>query len=205
MSAKPSIPAPTRKRSIASADLLSLDDYANVRKARRAAMLEIKKNRRVPGGPHATLYFECYDTMLHQVHEMLFVEKGGEGQIEGELAAYNPLIPQGRDLVATLMFEVDDPVQRARFLAGLGGVEETITLSFAGETITAVAETEVERTTAEGKTSAIHFLHFHFSESQAAKFKAPGTRAVIAFGHPNYGHMAAMPEGVRAAIAGDLD
>lgn len=197
--------APSPKRAIARADVLPMDEYVKVRKERRAAALAVKQNRRVPVGPHATFYFECYETMLHQVHEMLFVEKGGDEQIAGELEAYNPLVPQGRDLVATLMFEVEDPVQRARFLAALGGVETTITLTFSGETVQGVAETDVERTTAEGKTSAIHFLHFPFTDAQAAKFKAPETRAVLAFGHSNYGHMAAIPESVRAAIAGDLD
>ncbi len=202
MNAKPSH---SRKRAITRDDLLSMEAYVKVRRERRAAALAVKQHRRVPVGPHATFHFECYETMLHQVHEMLFVEKGGEEQIAGELAAYNPLIPQGRDLVATLMFEVEDPTQRSRFLATLGGIEDTITISFAGETIKSVAETEVERTTAEGKTSAIHFLHFPFTDAQAAKFKAPGTRAVIAFEHPNYGHMAAIPETVRTALAEDLD
>ena len=86
-------------------------------------MSEIKKNRRLEVGPFATFYFESYDTMLHQVHEMLFIEKGGAEQLPDELAAYNPLIPQGSELVATVMFEIDDPVRRARVLGMLGGVE----------------------------------------------------------------------------------
>ena len=194
-----------RKRAITRADLLPMDQYAKVRKERRGAALQVKQHRRVAVGPYASFYFECYETMLHQVHEMLFVEKGGEEQIAGELAAYNPLIPQGRELVATLMFEIEDPGQRSRILVTLGGIEQVITLTFSGETVKAVAETEVERTTAEGKTSAIHFVHFPFTEAQAARFKVAGTRAMLAFEHANYGHMAAIPETVRATIAGDLD
>ena len=128
----------TPQHEITPADIMPMDDYAAVRAERRKAMGELKKNRRVAVGPDATFYFESYDTMFHQVHEMLYIEKGGDGQIADELSAYNPLIPNGRELVATLMFEIDEPVRRAAFLAGLGGVEETVSLAFEGETIEAV-------------------------------------------------------------------
>ena len=143
--------------------------------------------------------------MWHQVHEMLFIEKGGEAQLAGELAAYNPLIPKGGELVATLMFEIDDADARARFLAGLGGVEKTVTLSVADRVIQALAEDDVERTTAGGKASSIHFLRFPFSPAQVAAFRQVGTRAVLAIGHKAYGHMAVIPDQVREALAGDFD
>src|SRR3546814_3945460 len=125
----------TAQRQITRADILPLDDYAKIRKERRRAVLEKKRNRRVEVGPVAIFLFENYDSMWLQVQEMLYIEKGGEAQIDDELAAYNPLIPNGRELVATVMFEIDDPVRRKNFLGRLGGIEETAFLSFAGETV----------------------------------------------------------------------
>jgi hypothetical protein len=135
---------------------------------------------------------------------MLFIEKGGERQIDDELAAYNPLIPNGAELVATLMFEIVQPERRQQILATLGGVEDTVTMSLAGETIAAVPEGDVERSTAEGRTSSVHFLHFPFAPEQAAKFRAPGAKATVAIGHPRYSHSAAMPEAVRHALSDDF-
>lgn len=195
----------TAKHEITPADIMPMDDYAAVRAERLKAIGELKKNRRVAVGPDATFYFESYDTMFHQVHEMLFIEKGGDGQIADELSAYNPLIPNGRELVATLMFEIDDPSRRARFLAGLGGVEETVTLAFGGETIKALPERDVDRTTAEGKASSIQFLHFPFTDAQAEKFRRPGAQVTLGIGHAKYGHTAVLPEDVRVAVAGDFD
>ena len=193
------------KHTITAADIMALDAYAEVRLERRRTVTEMKKNRRVAVGPDATFYFESYDTMWHQIHEMLYIEKGGEEQIADELAAYNPLIPNGTELVATLMFEIDAETRRAAFLAGLGGVEETVTISFDGETITARPEEDVDRTTAEGKASSIQFLHFEFTAAQIEKFRRPGTRVVLGIGHSRYDHMAALSEAVRAALAGDFD
>ena len=195
----------TPQHEITPADIMPMDDYAAVRAERRKAMGELKKNRRVAVGPDATFYFESYDTMFHQVHEMLYIEKGGDGQIADELSAYNPLIPNGRELVATLMFEIDEPVRRAAFLAGLGGVEETVSLAFEGETIEAVAEQDVDRTTAEGKASSIQFLHFPFTPGQIETFRAPGAQVTLGIGHAKYGHTAVLPEDVRSALAQDFD
>jgi hypothetical protein len=195
----------SRKREIRREDIMPMAEYSAVRKERRRAIAAMKKDRRVPVGPDATFYFESYETMWHQVHEMLFIEQGGEVQIEDELRAYNPLIPNGSELVATLMFEIDDEARRRSFLGQLGGVEGTISLEIAGETVRAVPETDVDRTTADGKASSIHFLHFPLSPAQAAGFKRPGSRIVLAIGHPRYGHMAVMPEATRAALAEDLD
>ena len=193
------------KHEITAADIMPLEDYAKVRTERRRAVTELKRNRRVAVGPDATFYFECYATIWHQIHEMLYIEQGGDDQIPGELAAYNPLIPKGRELVATLMFEVDDPARRARLLAGLGGVEETVSLELEGETIRAIAEADVDRTSAAGKASSIQFLHFPFTDDQARKFAVPGSRVVLAIGHPNYAHMTVLPEAAREALAGDFD
>ena len=192
------------KHEITRDDIMAMEEYATVRPDRRRAITELKKNRRVAIGPDATFYFECFDTMWHQVHEMLFIERGGEEQIEDELEAYNPLIPNGRELVATLMFEIDDRARRAAFLAGLGGVEETVTLSFEDETITARPEEDVDRTTAEGKASSIQFLHFPFIDAQIAKFRKPGTKVTLGIGHDRYAHMTVMPEAMREALSRDF-
>ena len=115
---------PAATRQITPADLIPDADYARQRRDRRQALLPVKRLRRVALGPICTLIFENYDTMLFQVQEMLLVEKGGAAQVPDELQAYNPLIPQGSELVATVMFEIDDPVRREALLARLGGVEE---------------------------------------------------------------------------------
>jgi len=195
---------PAQKTEITRADIISVADYGAQRAERRKALVEVKKNRRVSVGPYATFYFENYDTMWQQIHEMLFIEKGGEEQIEDELRAYNPLIPKGRELVATVMFEIDNPVQRQAILSRLGGVEETMQIQFAGHTITGRPEGDVERTNEQGKTSSVHFMHFDFTPEQVASFRTPGTQVVVAFVHPEYGHMAVMPEAVRAQLAGDF-
>ena len=123
------------KHELTRDDVIAMADYARERKDRRRALVAAKRHRRLAVGPDCTFYFENYETMWNQVHEMLFIEKGGEDQIADELRAYNPLIPKGRELVATVMFEIDDPARRAVVLAMLGGVEETAFLRLGGETI----------------------------------------------------------------------
>lgn len=193
------------QKKITAADILPMESYGSRRKETRAQMVALKKNRRLSVGPNATLYFENFDTMLYQVHEMLWTEKGGAEQLKDELEAYNPLVPNGSELVATFMLEYEDPERRSRMLATLGGIEETIALEIGGHFILASWEHEVERTTEEGKTSSIHFLHFSLTPKAKQALKQPGTRAVVAIGHPNYAHMAVIPEAVRAEIAKDLD
>ncbi len=192
------------RTEITREDIMPIEEYAKNRKERRSAVTEMKRDRRVSCGPDATFYFENYDTMWHQVHEMLYIEKGGEEQIADELAAYNPLIPNGRELVATLMFEVEDEARRKVFLSGLGGVEETITLEFDDETIKGVPEDDVDRTTADGKASSVQFIHFPFTDAQAEKFKSCEGRVLLGINHPKYGHMAVFSEQTKAALAGDL-
>src|SRR5210317_1642603 len=138
-------------RQITRDDILPMEVYAEERLERRSALVATKRNRRVAVGPDVMFYFENHDTMWFQIHEMLYIEKGGEEQVPDELAAYNPLIPNGRELIATVMIEIGDPVRREKTLAGLGGFEEAITLTVGGETIKAVAEEDLDRTTAAGK------------------------------------------------------
>lgn len=193
-------------RPITRADVLSREDYARQRAERRRRIIELKRRRRVEVGPLATFYFENRETMLQQIQEMLWIEKGGEEQIADELAAYAPLAPRGEELVATLMFEIDDPVRRHNVLARLGYVEDTISIQLAGEEVRAVPEVSdgVERTTEEGKTSSIHFLRFPFTRAQIAKFREPGVQVVLAVAHENYAHMAVVPKAVREALAEDF-
>ena len=196
---------PRENHTVTREDIMDPAVYAGGRKEMRGRVTALKKNRRMHIGPDATAYFESFDTIIHQIHEMLHIEKGGEEQIEDELNAYATLVPNGAELVATLMFEIDDPDRRARFLDGLGGVEETVSIELLGEKIMAQPETDIDRTSAAGKASSIQFLHFPFSPEQAKKFKTPGTEVVIAIGHDKYAHMAKLPETVREALAADLD
>jgi|SRR5689334_3286100 len=192
------------KTEITRADILPIEEYARQRLTRRKELVDVKKDRRLSVGPYATFFFENYATMWYQIHEMLFIERGGEAQIADELSAYNPLVPKGRELVATVMFEIDDPDRRKQILGTLGGVEETMTLQVAGETIRGVPEADVDRTSASGKASSVQFVHFPFTPSQIARFKEPGTQVVVGINHPHYGHMAVLPDAVRAALARDF-
>jgi hypothetical protein len=191
-------------RKIEPSVILPLAEYGKLRADRRKRMSEIKKNRRLEVGPFATFYFESYDTMLHQVHEMLFIEKGGAEQLADELAAYNPLIPQGSELVATVMFEIDDPIRRARVLGMLGGVEHKAFLRVGTETIRGVAEEDQERTRDDGKASSVQFMRFPFTAAQVEAFRGGTGDVIVGFDHPNYGHMAVMSPAVRQALSKDF-
>lgn len=193
------------KREITRADIMDLADYTPGRKERRRDMMQMKANRRIAVGPFATFYFENYATMWHQVHEMLAIEKGGADQIPDELEAYNPLIPQGRELIATVMIEIDDPVRRKTVLNRMGGFEEHMYLELDGDRISSMAEVDVDRTSADGKASSVQFVHFELTDAQADKMKQADTRAILGIDHENYAHMAVIPETARAELAGDLD
>jgi predicted SnoaL-like aldol condensation-catalyzing enzyme len=193
------------KHQITAADILPLEAYAKVRTQTRRDMSERKKSRRVEVGPHVTFYFENYDTMWVQVQEMLHIERGGEAQMVDELAAYNPLVPQGQELVATFMIEIDDPERRKRILNRLGGIEETTFVQIGTEKIPGVAEVDQDRTTAEGKASSVQFVHFPFTPAQIAAIRTPGTPVIVGMGHANYNHMAVLPENVRTELSGDFD
>ena len=193
------------KRRLSREDILPPAEYAALRNEQRKRMTEIKRRRRVEVGPFATFYFENFDTMRHQVQEMLYIEQGGEAQIADELAAYNPLVPQGQELVATVMFEIDDPARRASVLARLGAIENHVFLEIGGQRIRGEPDPTRENTSPEGKASSVQFLRFPFTEDQIARFKTPGAQVIAGFDHPNYKHMAVLPEPVRAALAEDFD
>ncbi|MDQ0466541.1 hypothetical protein QO010_004336 [Caulobacter ginsengisoli] len=196
---------PAQARRIDPADLLPDAQFSQVRKERRAALLPLKRLRRVSLGPDCTFHFETYETMLFQVQEMLLIEKGGAQQVPDELAAYNPLIPQGSELVATVLFEIDDPVRRAATLARLGGVEDRFFLQIGGEKAAGVPEGDIERTREDGKTSSVHFLKFALTPAQKAVFADPGASAMLGCDHPSYGHLAILSAETRAELAKDFN
>jgi len=166
---------------------------------------QTKRNRRVDVGPNVTFYFENFETMWLQVQEMLHIERGGEEQLKDELAAYNPLIPQGQELVATFMIEIDEPERRKRILSRVGGIEDTAFMMINGEKIAGRPEEDQDRTTEAGKASSVQFVHFAFSPAQIEAFKKPGTQVIVGLGHENYNHMAVLTETSRAELAKDFD
>jgi len=195
---------PATLRKITAEDITPLAQFAEERKTRRAALLPMKRLRRVALGPHCTFYFESFETLLFQVEEMLLVEKGGAEQLVDELAAYNPLVPQGAELVATIMFEIDDPIRRETILNQLGGVEDDFFVQFGTEKAKGVSEDDVERTREDGKTSSVHFLHFPLTPAQAAVLRDPTVQIMIGCDHPLYAHMATLSPATRAELAKDL-
>lgn len=195
---------PRESCDITERDILPLPIWAEQRVKHRKALSEVKKQRRVEVGPHATFYFENWDTMWYQVQEMLWIEKGGADQLPDELAAYNPMVPDGSELTATLMFGISDEFKRRRILAMLGGVEQAVSISIGGDRVFARSETDLERTTDDGKTSSVHFLHFPFTPAQIAAFRDPANEIMVRIDHPNYGHAAIMNDAVRAELSGDF-
>lgn len=193
-----------KPHELTSADILPFADYASARAEHRRRIGAVKRSRRLEVGPYATFYFESFETMWLQIQEMLHIEKGGSAQLEDELAAYNPLIPKGAELVATFMIEIDDELRRHRVLAGLGGVEETAFIQIGTGKIKALPEADQDRTTAGGKASAVQFVHFPFGPADIAAFKTPGAQVILGLSHPAYSHMAVMPEAVREELAGDF-
>ena len=193
------------EHKISRSEIMPMEEFAKIRLARRRELIPVKQRRRISLGPDATLYFESFDTMWLQVHEMLHIEKGGEEQISDELAAYNPLIPNGSELVATLMFEINDEVRRGKVLRSLTDVELKMYVQVGNEKVFAVPEQDIERTAEDGKTSSVHFLHFPFSQKEAEVFCKPGEKVIIGCDHENYGHMAQISEEARAELATDFD
>ena len=179
---------PREKKEIQKEDIMPLDVYIKNRKELRKNIVSFKKDRRIALGPYATFYFESYETMLAQVQEMLYIEKGGDEQLKDELTAYNPLIPNGKELTATLMFEIDNPVSRSAFLSKVGGIEEKVFIKIDGESIKASPEKDVDRTSAEGKASSVQFIHFKLNDEQIQKFKSEGAEVEIGINHKEYSH-----------------
>ena len=196
---------PKDKREITKEDIMPLDVYTKNRKELRKNIVEFKKDRRVPLGPYATFYFESYETMLAQVQEMLYIEKGGDEQLKDELSAYNPLVPNGKELTATLMFEIDNPVSRAAFLGKVGGIEEKVYMKVGGNFIKAVPEEDVDRTSAEGKASSVQFIHFKFNDEQIKLFKSNSSIIEIGIDHKEYSHSTKLNDATVKSLLADFN
>ena len=193
------------ERIIQKKDIMPLDIYTEKRRELRKNIVDYKKNRRIALGPYATFYFESYETMLAQVQEMLYIEKGGDEQLQDELTAYNPLIPNGKELTATLMFEIDNPISRAAFLGKVGGIEETVFMKINGEKINAVPEEDVDRTSAEGKASSVQFIHFNFTEDLIKKFQSNDSEIELGIDHKEYSHTTKLSEENKSSLAADFN
>ena len=193
------------KKEIQKNDIMPLDIYTKQRKELRKNIVEFKKNRRISLGPYATFYFESYETMLAQVQEMLYIEKGGDEQLKDELTAYNPLIPNGKELIATLMFEIDNPVSRSAFLNKVGGIEQNVFMKFDGEIVNAVPEEDVDRTSAEGKASSVQFVHFKFNDEQIKKFKSSSLNVEIGIDHKEYTHTTKLTDMNLKSLSSDFN
>ena len=195
---------PKNKREIQKSDIMPMDVYTKQRKELRKNIVEYKKNRRVPLGPYATFYFESYETMLAQVQEMLFIEKGGDEQLNDELTAYNPLVPNGKELTATLMFEIDNPVSRATFLGKVGGIEEKVFMKINGDIVKAIPEEDVDRTSAEGKASSVQFIHFQLNDKQIEIFKSDKSQIELGIEHKEYSHSTKLSDITVKSLSADF-
>lgn len=190
---------------LAQSDLYTLEAYARERAAVRTRVIAHKKARTVHLGAHLTLLFEDRLTIQYQVQEMLRIERIFEAAaIQEELDAYNPLVPDGRNLKATLLIEYADADERARKLVELHGLERRISLSVGKQApVIALADEDLERSTDE-KTSAVHFLRFELTPEQVAEFKR-GASVTLAVDHPAYRERTVLDAATHAALAGDFD
>lgn len=189
---------------LTAADLYSLEQYAKIRKDFRARVIDHKRDRKVPIGLNATLYFEDRLTMQYQIQEMLRIERIFEEEgIQDELNAYNPLIPEGRNFKATFMVEFPDSEERKAALTRLIGIEDGVWVQVAGhEPVQAIADEDLDRENA-NKTSSVHFLRFELSDAMAAALKG-GAGLFLGIAHPNYDYRVEALPAVRDALAADL-
>ena len=187
-------------------ELYTLEKYAEIRSDFRARVMAHKKSRRLALGPNANLYFEDRLTIQYQVQEMLRIEKIFEADgIEEELAAYNPLIPDGSNWKATFMLEYDDPDERRIKLAKLIGVETCVWMRVdAGDIITPICDEDLERET-ETKTSSVHFMRFELSAKDMEALKQ-GAEISAGICHAEYNYQVApIPADVRQSLIEDID
>ena len=194
-----------KRFNIKEDDVINIDKYINERPKIKKEISEIKKFRRIPVGPYATFYFECYDTMIYQVQEMLYIERGGIEQMKDELQAYNPLVPKGKELVATLMFEINNEFKRKEFLNSVGGIEEETFIQIGEQKIISRPEQDTDRTTKEGKASSVHFLHFDFTEELIKEFVKDESVVLLGFSHKNYKHFSELSLEAKRELKKDFD
>ena len=194
-----------KRFNIKEDDVINIDKYINERPKIKKEISQIKKFRRISVGPYATFYFECYDTMIYQVQEMLYIERGGVEQMKDELQAYNPLVPKGKELVATLMFEINNEFKRKEFLNSVGGIEEETFIQIGEQKIISRPEQDTDRTTKEGKASSVHFLHFDFTRELIKEFVKDESVVLLGFSHKNYKHFSELSLEVKSELKKDFD
>ncbi len=193
---------PRDQRTITADDILPLEQYETIRADKKQEALERKKMTRLSVGPNATFMFENWDSMWLQIQEMLRIEKGGDEQLVDELAAYDPMVPKGAELTATVLFEVADADRRDAFLRTIGGVENHVAIQIGDHVIRARPEGDVERTReSDNKASAVHFFHFDFPAEAIAAWKSGEGQAMAVIDHPNYGHAALIGPETRGFLA----
>lgn len=176
---------PRDQRTITAADILPVDQYQAIRAEKKQEAIVRKQLTRVSVGPYATVLFETWDSMWLQIQEMLRIEKGGEAQLPDELAAYDPMVPKGSELTATVLFEVAEPVRRDAFLRTIGGIENHIAIEVGGHVIRARPEGDIERTRErDNKASAVHFFHFDFTPEAISAWKSGQGNAMVVIDHP---------------------
>ena len=185
-------------------DIHAREDYKNIRAQLRKEIVDRKKKRRVDIGPNVTLYFENKDTIIHQINEMVFIENGGKEQILEEIDAYKSLIPNGKELIATVMVEIDNPTKRAQALLKMPGFDETFHNKFDHKIIQGKPELDVDRTTADGKASSVQFVHFHFSEEDIKSFRSENSRIEISINHVAYTHATTLQDDTKNELVGDF-
>ncbi len=187
-----------------SKDILPMDEYKKIRKEKRKEIINIKRYRRLDIGPYISMYFENRATMWYQIQEMLFIEKGGIEQVKDELEAYNSLIPNGKELIATLMVEIDKPAMREKILSTLGGIEEEVYFNINEVEVRGVAEADLDRTNANGKASSVQFIHFSFDDKLIKLFSDSDVEISISIKHKCYGHSAIIDKMTCLALASDF-
>ena len=192
-------------RKIKLENIISNEAYGKIRSTKRREMIELKKYRRLDIGPVVSLYFESRDTMLYQIQEMAYVEKITKEELNDELLSYNPLVPNGMELTATMMIEIDDPLRRKNFLSRLGGIEEKVKVLVGNEEIYADSEKDIDRTTSAGKTSAVHFLHFRFTANLVEAFKNKNNLIQIGIDHDAYGHLSIISDKIREELGKEFN
>ncbi len=192
------------QNQIKAEDIYDRKDYITKRPHLRKEIVSRKKRRRIDVGPYITLYFENRDTIIHQINEMVFIENGGEEQIQEEITAYKSLIPNGKELIATVMVEIDNPLKRSEVLSKMGGFEETFIIKVGDSKVEGKAELDVDRTTADGKASSVQFVHFNFNEQDIMNFKDDNVKVELSINHKEYSHSTLLQLETKNELSGDF-
>ena len=185
-------------------DIYEREEYKSLRAQKRKQIVSRKKKRRIDVGPYVTLYFENKDTIIHQINEMVFIENGGNEQIIEEIEAYKSLVPNGKELIATVMVEIDSPLKRSEALSNMGGFEETFSFKIGDKLIEGKAELDVDRTTADGKASSVQFVHFNFSDEEIEMFRKQDSKIELSINHDTYSHSTTLQNDIKIELGNDF-